>query len=147
MQAYQGHGTDVIIAGVLGYTTKDPEIKDAKEIADKVGKYNFLEQNLGDGYHPNTARVHLWGKNGSLQVITSSVGGSKVEVRTYNQYPTQMASERPNLIIEHKDVPGYIAKLTTFIADSNHNIAHINNRRTEYQETRWRFWAWLNYYA
>lgn len=135
-KTYQGHGTDVaLIAGVLGFSTRDPEIKNAKEIAKERGlKFNFLEQNLGDGYHPNTARVHLWGKNGShIQMIASSVGGGKVEVKTYNQYPTQIAAECPTLIIEHKDEPGYIAKLTTFIADSDHNIARINNRRTEHK--------------
>lgn len=134
-KTYQGHGTDVaLIAGVLGYSTKDPEIKNAKELADEVNlKYNFLEKNLGDEYHPNTARVHLWGKNGThIQMIGSSVGGGKVEVKTYNQYPTQIASERPTLIIEHKDKPGYIAQFTNYIAESELNISRLANRRTDH---------------
>ena len=54
-KTYQGHGTDLaLLAGVLGLSTMDDGIPNAKEIAEENGlQYEFTKRVLGS-YHPNT---------------------------------------------------------------------------------------------
>ena len=59
-ETYQGHGTDLaLLAGVLGLSTMDDGIPNAKEIAEENGlQYEFTKRVLGS-YHPNTVLVEL----------------------------------------------------------------------------------------
>ena len=61
-KTYQGHGTDLaLLAGVLGLSTMDDGIPNAKEIAEENGlQYEFTKRVLGS-YHPNTVLVELSG--------------------------------------------------------------------------------------
>ena len=61
-ETYQGHGTDLaLLAGVLGLSTMDDGIPNAKEIAEENGlQYEFKKRVLGS-YHPNTVLVELTG--------------------------------------------------------------------------------------
>src|SRR4051812_46163140 len=79
---YQGHGTDLaLLAGVLGLTTMDDDIPNAKEVAEKNGlKYEFTKRVLGS-YHPNTVLIELVGESRQVKVLASSLGGGKVEVQ------------------------------------------------------------------
>ena len=62
-ETYEGHGTDLaLLAGVLGLSTKDEGIPNAKKIADERQlAYTFTKKNLGD-FHPNTVLVELKGR-------------------------------------------------------------------------------------
>lgn len=131
-KTYQGHGTDLaLIAGVLGYTTKDPEIAEAKEIAKERGlKFNFLERNLGN-YHPNTVRIHLFGPTRQIKIIGSSVGGGKIEIQSLNEYNVKFSGERPTLILNHLDQVGIIGKISQYIMNKNINISHMTYERSK----------------
>jgi len=65
-QTYKGHGTDkALLAGIMGYKSYSPEIRDALTIADSLGiKYSFRTENI-KGAHPNTALIHYYLKDGS----------------------------------------------------------------------------------
>lgn len=131
-KTYQGHGTDLaLIAGVMGYTTKDADISLAKEIAKERGlTFNFLEGDLGN-YHPNTVRIHIWGENNHVEIIGSSIGGGKIEIQRLNGYPVSFSGERPTLTLIHQDRPGTIASIAQFLQENNINISHMSYQRAK----------------
>lgn len=131
-KTYQGHGTDLaLIAGVLGYTTKDAEVAEAKEKAKEKGlKYNFLERNLGN-YHPNTARIHLFGPTRQIKVIGSSVGGGKIEIQALDEYSVKFSGERPTLVLHHQDQVGIIGRIAQYLMAKNINISRMSYERSK----------------
>lgn len=131
-KTYQGHGTDLaLIAGVLGYTTKDSEISDVREIAKERGlKINFLERNLGH-YHPNTARVHLFGPTRHVTIIGSSVGGGKIEVNQVDDFSVTLSGERPTIVIRHHDQHGIIGKVSSHLMNKGLNISALSYERSK----------------
>ncbi|MBQ6255013.1 MAG: L-serine ammonia-lyase, iron-sulfur-dependent, subunit beta, partial [Clostridia bacterium] len=60
-QTYKGHGTDrALLAGIMGYHSYSPEIRDALSIArDKGIDFEFIKEDI-KGAHPNTARIHYY---------------------------------------------------------------------------------------
>ena len=101
-KTYQGHGTDLaLLAGVLGLSTMDDGIPNAKEIAEENGlQYEFTKRVLGS-YHPNTVLVELSGSTRTVKLLASSLGGGKVEVQEFDDYPLKFSGERPTLVIRH----------------------------------------------
>lgn len=131
-ETYQGHGTDLaLLAGVLGLTTMDDEIPNAKEVAEKNGlKYEFTKRVLGN-YHPNTVLIELAGESHKINVLASSLGGGKVEVQEFDGYPLKFSGERPTLVIRHSDRKGVIADLSWIIQEKGFNIARMGNERSK----------------
>ncbi|MCI2254086.1 L-serine ammonia-lyase, iron-sulfur-dependent subunit beta [Domibacillus sp. PGB-M46] len=131
-KTYQGHGTDLaLLAGVLGLTTMDDGIPNAKELANEKGlQYEFTKRVLGS-YHPNTVLVELTGPSRTVKVLASSLGGGKVEVQEFNDYPLKFSGERPTLVIRHTDKKGVIADLSGFLYQNGYNIARMANERSK----------------
>src|SRR5690625_26267 len=130
-KTYQGHGTDLaLLAGVLGLTTQDDQIRDAKELAHKEGLiYEFTTRVLGS-YHPNTVLVEVNGETRKLKLLASSLGGGKVEVQELDNYPLKFSGEQPTLVLRHQDSRGVIAELTSFLSKEGFNIARLLNERS-----------------
>jgi L-serine dehydratase len=131
-ETYQGHGTDLaLIAGVLGLTTMDEDIPNAKELAKKNGlTYEFTKRVLGS-YHPNTVLIELAGESHKVKVLASSLGGGKVEVQEFEDYPLKFSGERPTLVIRHSDRKGVIAELSKILQETGFNIARMANERSK----------------
>jgi L-serine dehydratase len=131
-ETYQGHGTDLaLLAGVLGLTTMDDDIPNAKEVAEKNGlKYEFTKRVLGS-YHPNTVLIELVGESRQVKVLASSLGGGKVEVQEFEDYPLKFSGERPTLVIRHSDRKGAIAELSKILQEKGFNIARMGNERSK----------------
>ncbi|MEM1506349.1 L-serine ammonia-lyase, iron-sulfur-dependent, subunit alpha [Domibacillus sp. 8LH] len=131
-KTYQGHGTDLaLLAGVLGLTTMDDGIPNAKELANEKGlQYEFTNRVLGS-YHPNTVLVELTGPSRTVKVLASSLGGGKVEVQEFNDYPLKFSGERPTLVIRHTDKKGVIADLSGILYQNGYNIARMANERSK----------------
>ncbi|WP_311316161.1 L-serine ammonia-lyase, iron-sulfur-dependent, subunit alpha [Domibacillus indicus] len=131
-KTYQGHGTDLaLLAGVLGLTTMDDGIPNAKELANENGlQYEFTKRVLGS-YHPNTVLVELAGPSRTVKVLASSLGGGKVEVQEFNDYPLKFSGERPTLVIRHTDKKGVIADLSGILYQNGYNIARMANERSK----------------
>ncbi|GAA4070126.1 L-serine ammonia-lyase, iron-sulfur-dependent, subunit alpha [Amphibacillus indicireducens] len=130
-KTYQGHGTDLaLLAGVLGLTTMDEQIPNAKEVAKQHGLiYSFTTRVLGS-YHPNTVLIELAGESRKIKLLASSIGGGKVEVQEIDHYPLKFSGEQPTLVLRHKDSRGVIAELTSLLYQNGFNIARLLNERS-----------------
>ena len=113
-QTYKGHGTDrALLAGIMGYHSYSPEIRDALTIAESRGiDYAFLREDI-KGAHPNTARIHFYLKNGEEGVVQgASVGGGNILVTRVNGMDVSFTGESNTILVMHRDKPGVIAAVT-----------------------------------
>ena len=109
----------------------DDGIPNAKEIAEENGlQYEFTKRVLGS-YHPNTVLVELSGSTRTVKLLASSLGGGKVEVQEFNDYPLKFSGERPTLVIRHSDKKGVIAELSGILFQNGFNIARMANERSK----------------
>jgi len=130
-QTYKGHGTDkALIAGIMGMDSYDDNIRCSLEIADKKGiVYEFRKADM-PGVHPNTARIHVYGKNGNEAVIEgASVGGGNILVDKVNGMDVAFTGQYNTIMVRHYDRPGAIAAVTNFMAYSDVNIGNFRLSR------------------
>ncbi|MDR2982178.1 MAG: L-serine ammonia-lyase, iron-sulfur-dependent subunit beta [Puniceicoccales bacterium] len=128
----KGHATDRgIVAGLLGFATDDERLKDSIEIATQQGmKLSFSSADLGDQFHPNTARIYIRnpGKP-ELRTTVSSIGGGMIRVVGIDRFPTDFSGELDTLVLWHYDSAGFLSKVTTLLACVEANIAEIHTAR------------------
>lgn len=113
-QTYRGHGTDrALLAGIMGYHSYSPEIRDALTIArDRGIEYAFLKEDI-KGAHPNTARIHYILRDGEEgEVQGASVGGGNILVDRINGMRVEFNGENNTILVMHRDKPGVIAAVT-----------------------------------
>ncbi len=113
-QTYKGHGTDrALLAGIMGYHSYSPEIRDALSIAKERGiDYTFLKEDI-NGAHPNTARIRFIlgdGEEGTVQ--GASIGGGNILVSQINGMNVEFTGENNTILVMHQDKPGVIAAVT-----------------------------------
>jgi L-serine dehydratase len=128
----KGHGTDkAIAAGLLGFDPADERIRDALSLAREAGMIiEFQNVDLGDDYHPNTARIEVEDEYGNSLVVTaSSLGGGTISVMEINGLEIELSGEYDTLITIHRDKPGVVAKATTIIAEYDVNISSMKVTR------------------
>jgi len=128
----RGHGTDkALVAGLMGFDPADERIKEALQLAQEAGMVvKFRRVDLGDDYHPNTARLLLEGEKGAhIEVTASSVGGGNISVVEINGFPVSFSGEYHTLVTIHRDQPGVVAKVAQVIAKYKVNIASMNVSR------------------
>ena len=116
-QTYKGHGTDrALLAGIMGYHSYSPEIRDALEIAKEKGiDYTFLKRNI-KGAHPNTALIHYWTEDGAEGTVQgASVGGGNILVNRINGMDVHFTGDNNTIIVMHHDKPGVIAAVTNMM--------------------------------
>ena len=133
-QTYKGHGTDrALLAGIMGYHSYSPEIRDALTIARERGiDYSFTKENI-KGAHPNTARVHYYLEDGSDGVMQgASVGGGNILVNQINGMSVELTGENNTILVMHRDKPGVIAAVTQLMhweyADLNISNFHLSRQ-------------------
>ena len=106
-KTYRGHGTDrALLAGIMGYHSYSEEITDIFYIADKAGiTYRFVPTQI-PGSHPNTARIHVKGVNGTPVVVQgASIGGGNIRVDSINGMAVDFNGELTNFMWQkYKDV-------------------------------------------
>lgn len=125
-----GHGTDkALIAGLLGMKPDDVHIPDSFQIAKEQGmQFQFSTQVIKDA-HPNTALLHLKGKNGKqLEVQAASIGGGRIQIQKLDGIEVNFSAEKPTLIVHNTDAPGHVGKVASMLSKQNINIAtmHLN---------------------
>lgn len=124
-KTYKGHGTDkALVAGILGMDPWDDKLKESLEIAKEKGLViEFIEGDLGD-VHPNTVKFIITKENKvTAEIIGSSVGGGNILVFEVDGQPVEFTGKYPTIIINHRDIPGMISKVSTALYDENINIA------------------------
>lgn len=134
-QTYRGHGTDrALLAGIMGFKSYSPEIRDALSIADERGiEYSFIQENI-KGAHPNTARIEFFlddGSSGTMQ--GASIGGGNILVNQINGMNVEFNGENNTLLVMHDDKPGVIANVTHMM-HFEHEDLNISNFHLSRQE-------------
>ena len=129
----KGHATDRgLVAGLLGWSTDDARIKNARSLAEEAGmKIGFETIDLGESAHPNSARLELSDACGeNLDLVASSIGGGSVEVTQIDGFSTLLTGSLDALAMWHQDRPGFLAHVTAALACVTSNIATIRTSRT-----------------
>ena len=131
-KTYKGHGTDrALVAGILGMEPSDLRLRNSLEIAKEMGlKIKFKEADLGD-VHPNTVKFVIKGKEGTYELIGSSIGGGSIEVTSVNGNSVNFIGAYPTIIVSNKDVPGVVSKVTSILYDNDINIAFMKVFRSQ----------------
>ena len=126
-KTYRGHGTDrALAAGLLGMNTDDDRIKDALVIAPREGMQTIFALESAGTVHPNTAGVKLTGVSGrTVFVEGSSIGGGNIVIGRVNQFAVYIRGIYPTLLVEHKDRPGVIGRVTSALGQRGINIASM----------------------
>lgn len=126
-----GHGTDkALVAGVLGYMPDDERIRNAFENAKERNlKYELIDGDVMPDFHPNTARLYLEGRNLQTEIIGSSIGGGNVLVFSIDGFSTEFSGNYETVVTVHKDKPGMISKVTSYLAKNSVNIAQMKVSR------------------
>src|SRR5574344_408325 len=129
-KTYKGHGTDrALLAGILGYNSYSEEIRDMLNIVKQKNiHYKFIPTDI-PGAHPNTARMHLKGKNGeTCSVEGASIGGGNIRIDYINGMQVDFTGEYNTILVLHKDKPGLIAAVTNLMREKYANV-NIGNFR------------------
>lgn len=116
-QTYKGHGTDrALLAGIMGYHSYAPQIRDAMHIAGEQGlEYSFQKENIR-GAHPNTVRIRYYTDGGAEGVVQgASVGGGNIMVDHINGMNVEFNGSNHTLLVMHEDKPGVIAEVTNLM--------------------------------
>lgn len=124
-KTYKGHGSDkALVAGILGMDPWDDNLKDSLVIAKKSGLIvEFVEGDLGD-VHPNTVKFIITKKDKEIvEIVGSSIGGGNIIIFEVDGESVEFTGKYPTIIINHKDIPGMISKVSTILYDENINIA------------------------
>ena len=131
-KTYKGHGTDrALVAGILGMEPSDLRLRDSLEIAKEMGlKIRFREADLGD-VHPNTVEFVIKGKEGTYELVGSSIGGGSIEVTSVNGNLVNFTGAYPTIIVSNKDVPGVVSKVASILYENDINIAFMKVFRSQ----------------
>ncbi|MDO4765959.1 MAG: L-serine ammonia-lyase, iron-sulfur-dependent subunit beta [Eubacteriales bacterium] len=121
----KGHGTDrAIVAGLLGMKEDDERIPYSFQIAKEQGLHFEIENIQLPGVHPNTVILDLQDIGGrQLHFQGSSIGGSRIVINKIDNAEVECTAEYPTLIVYNKDLPGYVAEVTSALAVKSINIA------------------------
>lgn len=129
---YKGHGTDkALVAGILGMNPWDENLRNSMEIAKENNiEIEFIPTDLGD-VHPNTVKTVITKKDGKIvQVVGSSIGGGNIIVTEVDGDKLEFTGAYPTILINHTDVPGMVAKVTSVLFQYEINIAFMRVYRT-----------------
>lgn len=132
-KTWAGHGTDrAVIGGLLGLQVDDERLRDSRQLAQQAGmQYSISAVTLRDA-HPNTVLIEATGKQGAhISVQAVSVGGGSIRVQYLNGLEVGFSGEHTTLVIQHRDTPGAIAKVSRLLAAAQLNIATMRVFRAE----------------
>ena len=129
----RGHGTDrALVAGLLGMTPDDLRVPESFQLAKESG----LEVRFGLAQlrqaHPNTAVLHLRGKQGaSLAMQACSVGGGRIQVTQLDGIDVSFTGDFNTLVVHNRDAYGLVAEVSRMLSMAHINIANMSTCRHE----------------
>lgn len=132
-EVYKGHSTDkALLGGIMKFPPNDSRIKIAFEVAkEKNIEYEFEPGDLGGGYHPNSVKITLENDERKMTLIGSSIGGGNIEICQidgFDIYLTGSSAEQYfTLVVENENMPGMLAKTTTFLGDKGIRIVNMQS--------------------
>lgn len=125
-----GHGTDKgLLAGVLGFAVDDVRIRDVFNLPEaKQVEYSF--ELLEDfNRHPNAVDFIFEGGQ-KMFISGDSVGAGNVLITNINGFETNLSGEYNTLVVNYKDKPGIISKISGIIQNEGVNIATLVGDRS-----------------
>lgn len=128
----EGHGTKkAIVGGLLGYAPDDARLRESLARAVQEGlEHAFETVELGEGAHPNTARIRVWRGGEETSVTGASIGGGRIRVSEIDGFPVSLSGSLPTLVVHADDVPGTIAQIAGMFAERDINLATMHVDRT-----------------
>jgi L-serine dehydratase len=130
-KTYKGHGTDkALVAGLMDFKVDDERIPDALEVAKQKSIHITFkkDENLPEGYHPNTVKFILKIGDKRRKIIGSSVGGGDIIVTEIDDYKKlKITGKYDTICIIHKNRPGIIRDVTAIIADFDINVNYLES--------------------
>lgn len=127
-RTYHGHGTDrALVGGILGYHPDDERIRDSFEYAKAAGIDFSFEENFTDKeIYPNTVDIYVTDKNGSVMSLRGkSIGGGNAVITRLNGVDVELTGNYSTVIVEHVDVKGTLAYITTVLSAYDLNIGSL----------------------
>jgi len=130
-RTYEGHGSDrAILGGLMDFTTDDPRIKNALELAQLQNlKFNFKSIANSSVHHPNTIKLNLKKEEKSIEIIGESLGGGVINIAEVDGFVANFSAQSHTLIIKADDISGAIAFISSVIAQEKSNIATMSVSR------------------
>jgi len=126
----RGHGTDKgLLAGVLGFSVDDVRIRDvfnSPEAQEIEYSFEFLED---FNRHPNSVDFIFEGTQRML-IKGDSVGAGNVIITSINGFEINLTGEYNTLVVNYKDKPGIISKISGIIQNEGVNIASLVGDRS-----------------
>ena len=127
-RTYKGHGTDrALLGGIMGFSTDDIRIRNARELADEQGfSWEFHCNEIETEVHPNTVDIDLTGQSGKQILLRGeSTGGGKMRIAKLNGIDVDFTGEYNTLIVVHRDRIGMVANITSCLSQALVNIAFM----------------------
>lgn len=122
-----GHGTDKgLLAGVLGFSVDDSNIKNIFDIVKNVDYSYEYRQDISR--HPNSVDIIF--DSGKMVVKGDSVGAGEIKINEINKFAASIDGTYDTLLLMYKDVPGMISKVSEIIQKQKVNIASLHCDRS-----------------
>ncbi len=132
-KTYVGHGSDkAIIAGLLGMTTDDENIRNSLELAKEAGMEFEFKTSNEEKSHPNTLKIIGINDLGEERVLmASSLGGGSAVITKIDDIDVVINGSYDTIFVRHKDERGVVKDVTNVLYEHNINIATFTVNRSE----------------
>ena len=117
-----GHGTDKgLLAGLLGYSVDDADIKNIFDIVKDVDySYEYCQD---ISRHPNSVDFII---DDNMTISGDSVGAGEIRINSINGFSANIDGTYDTLILTYKDKPGMISTVSSIIQKQKINIASLH---------------------
>ncbi len=122
---YQGHGTDRAVAGgLMDFDVDDARLRDSLTLAREAGLVLRFSPIQLRNAHPNTIVIDARAADGRrINVQAASIGGGSIRIESMNGLEVGFSGTENTIVIQHRDAPGVIARVSGLIAERQMNIA------------------------
>lgn len=130
---YRGHGTDrALVAGILGLSTDDLEVRNSFELARAHGlEFDFEPDTRTKVAHPNTVDIAVTDRMGNeVEARGVSIGGGAAELTSIDGIDVHVTGEFSSMIVRQQDLPGTLAHIASTLGDAGINIGTSALHRT-----------------
>ena len=122
-----GHGTDKgLLAGVLGFSVDDSNIKNIFDIVKNVDYSYEYRQDISR--HPNSVDIIF--DSGKMIIKGDSVGAGEIKINEINGFDASIDGTYDTLLLMYKDKPGMISTVSDIIQKKKVNIASLHCDRS-----------------
>jgi L-serine dehydratase len=128
----EGHGTHrAIVGGLIGIAPDDLRLRRAYDEAKDAGLvWEFVDVDLGEEAHPNTAVFEVERDSDYVIIRGASVGGGRIEVTEIDGFTVALGGDYHTLVVLARDEPGTIMTITGLFAAQMINLATMRVDRT-----------------